>query len=143
MRVYLAADSSQQKVMQELRELLRTRKIGCTSRWLDVDLMANKGQPYTEVELAEWAQKDLEDVESAHVLIAFNPESHHKQGTGGRHVELGYAIAKKIPIIYVGEKRENIFHYHPSIAAVLNHGAYTTPEFFADALAFTIADIQP
>jgi len=143
MKVYLAADSSQQETMRELRELLRKRNIECTSRWLDVDLLANKGQLYSEAELAHWAQTDLEDVESAHVLVAFNPESHQKQGTGGRHVELGYAIAMKIPIIYVGEKRENIFHHHPYVVAVLNHGAYTTTEFFADALAFTIADIQP
>jgi hypothetical protein len=46
------------------------------------------------------------------VFILYNPSKYHNSGTGGRHVELGYAICRVMRIFYIGEK-ENIFHFLP------------------------------
>ena len=71
-----------------------------TSRWLKApDELAD-----------EHARKDLADVAAADVLLALNPPGWESAGTGGRHVELGYAIALRKQIVLVGE-RSNIFHY--------------------------------
>lgn len=37
--------------------------------------------------------------------------------TGGRHVELGMAIAWKIPILIIGE-RSNVFHVLPQVRVI-------------------------
>lgn len=44
------------------------------------------------------------------MLIAFNPTGWEEQGTGGRHVELGYALALSKKVILFGQ-RSNIFHW--------------------------------
>lgn len=79
---------------------------GCavTSTWLrQPDQMAD-----------EFAKLDLADVARADVLLAFNPRGWEQKGTGGRHVELGYALALGIPVVLLGE-RSNIFHFLDSI----------------------------
>ena len=78
-----------------------------TSRWLDVDLSA----PYTPVGMQQGVEVDLQDIEDCEVFIAYNPVIMQKKGTGGRHVEFGYALARNKPIIYIGEKPENVYHY--------------------------------
>ncbi len=39
------------------------------------------------------------------------------KGSGGRHVEFGYALAKGKPIVLVGPQR-NVFHFHSNIYLV-------------------------
>ncbi len=56
------------------------------------------------------ARMDLADVDRAHVLLALNPADWGTVGTGGRHVELGYAIAKGKQVILLGA-RSNVFHH--------------------------------
>ena len=58
----------------------------------------------------EWARKDLEDVAAAEVLLALNATEWENAGTGGRHVELGYALALNKRVVLIGN-RSNIFHY--------------------------------
>lgn len=57
-----------------------------------------------------FARLDLADVDRADTLVALNPPEWVSVGTGGRHVEFGYALARQKPIVMVGE-RGNIFHY--------------------------------
>jgi hypothetical protein len=52
---------------------------------------------------------DLQDVLNAHAVVAINPEEYRNSGTGGRHVELGYAIAHSIPVFILG-CRSHVFH---------------------------------
>lgn len=115
MRVYLAAPFAMQPQMRLVREALNKHGITVTSRWLDVS--ADGHNVLTIEERRDWAMKDLADVDAADYLVAYNPTSWHNRGQGGRHVELGYAIARGKCIIYVGEERENLFHWHPAIKA--------------------------
>jgi hypothetical protein len=71
-----------------------------TSRWLKAPDELND----------EHARKDLDDVANAEVLLAMNAAGWENIGTGGRHVELGYALALGKKIVMIGE-RSNIFHH--------------------------------
>lgn len=113
MKAYIAADSSFQFEARELRNKLRTRGVEITSSWIDAKLEAF--HPTTEYDLERAAIKNFDDIDRAFFLIAYNPEYRHKMGTGGRHVEMGYALAKFKQVLYVGQKLENVFHRHPGV----------------------------
>lgn len=104
MKVYIAAPYPIRKEAQAVMCLLQLDNIKVTSRWLKV----------TDELSDEHAQKDLDDVASADVLLALNPQGWENAGSGGQHVELGYAIALKKQIVLVGA-RSNIFHYLQSV----------------------------
>lgn len=108
MRVYIAADSHLQAEVRELRDQLEALGIVVTSTWIDAKLEAF--HPATEEELRQAAEKNFSDINRAVFLIVYNPVIRQKAGTGGRHVELGYALARFKKVLYVGEKLENVFH---------------------------------
>lgn len=100
MNVYIAAPYPIRDYAIGVMRQLQRHGIACTSRWLkEPDALTH-----------EHALKDLQDVFAADVLIALNPDKWTHTGTGGRHVELGYALAHHIPILLIGE-RTNIFHH--------------------------------
>lgn len=107
-KVYIAAPSEEQTVALKLVSELKKYDIYTTSRWIWEDL---------NVDLEEWSVKDLQDVFDADVLVAYNPIQYANTGTGGRHVELGYALALEKPCIVYGA-RTNVFHYHPKVQLV-------------------------
>jgi nucleoside 2-deoxyribosyltransferase len=100
MKVYIAAPYPYREQAIRVMRMLETQGIDVTSRWLKApDTMTD-----------EHARKDLEDVARADVLLALNPDGWEEKGTGGRHVEFGYALALGKAIVLVGE-RSNIFHH--------------------------------
>jgi nucleoside 2-deoxyribosyltransferase len=100
MRVYIAAPYPERDAARLLMAELERAGFEVTSTWLrEEDELADK-----------FARLDLADVDRADVLVAINPPTYLKAGTGGRHVELGYALALHKPIVLVGE-RSNIFHF--------------------------------
>lgn len=106
-KIYIAAPYPLRDEAIRVMRMLEVGGLEVTSRWLKApDDLAD-----------EHARKDLDDVAAADVLLALNPEGWANQGTGGRHVELGYAIALGKPIVLVGE-RTNIFHYLSNIKIV-------------------------
>ena len=80
-----------------------------TSRWLAQD----PGIPYAgdsdEVDGANFAERDLEDVLVADGLLFFAEDSQANVPRGGRHVEFGFALALAKTMEVIGPK-ENIFH---------------------------------
>lgn len=64
--------------------------------------------------LARFATEDLEDIDAADVLVCFTEPPRTGPARGGRHVEMGYALAKGKPIICVGH-RENVFYCLPHL----------------------------
>lgn len=58
----------------------------------------------------EHARIDLADVTRANEFLLLNPEEYRRAGTGGRHVELGYALGQGKYIVLLGV-RTNIFHH--------------------------------
>jgi nucleoside 2-deoxyribosyltransferase len=107
MRVYIAAPYPVREDAQRLMSYLEHHGIEVTSGWLrEEDSISH-----------EHAARDLADIDDADALVVLNPEAFHNAGTGGRHVELGYAIAKGKRIILLGE-RTNMFHALDSIQQV-------------------------
>lgn len=101
LRVYISARWARQAEMREVRDgFNKIPGIGVRASWLD------------EVEgthpEAEAAKIDLNEVKTSDVLVAFTETPDIGYYTGGRHVELGAALAMGIPVICVGP-RENIF----------------------------------
>lgn len=107
MKAYIAAPYPERDVAIIVMQQLEAGGIEVTSTWLRrLDQLTNSD-----------ARKDLVDVERADVLVALNPHGWEKKGTGGRHVEFGYALALGKPIVLVG-KRSNIFHYLDIVTVV-------------------------
>lgn len=104
-KVYLTAMWKRQEEMRRHRFLLQAHEHVVTSRWLDE-------QPGTPEYTA--AQIDIDDIDASDVLVAFTEKPDIGYYTGGRHIEVGYAIARSIPVIVVGP-RENVFYHLPYI----------------------------
>lgn len=108
-KIYLAARYRSRHIMRDWRAMLEAAGFIVTSRWIngghDMDTDASNDEQRHGL-----AMEDLEDIDAADVLVLWNPREHHGNGSGGRHVELGYALARRKPTIIVGE-RENVFHY--------------------------------
>jgi len=106
-----------------IKKLLEEHGIRVTSTWLtphdnqSMDALKARG-PYEVVkEARERAIKDFEDIDESDFIFVYSPRKGFRNATGGKHVELGYAMAKGKVVFLMGE-RENIFHYHPTVRVV-------------------------
>lgn len=115
MKIYLAAHyGRRQELVEKTKQLLELAH-SVTSRWLD----GSHQLPHdsTESEIlhlrAQWATIDLEDIFQADILVCFTEQQPYTghPGSGGRHVEFGYALALGLYLIIVGP-RESVFHCH-------------------------------
>lgn len=105
--VYIAAPYPLRDAAIELMRALEADGFLVTSTWLrQPDVMAD-----------EYAKLDLADVAKADCLLAMNPEGWENAGTGGRHVEYGYALALGKGIVLFGAK-SHIFHHLDSVVQV-------------------------
>lgn len=100
MNVYIAAPYPMRDEALVLMFLLKDNGIGCTSSWLT---------EVAEDDSDDAARRDLADVARADAFVAMNPERYRNAGTGGRHVEYGYAFALAKPILLFGVV-SNVFH---------------------------------
>ena len=108
--VYLAASFDAAALMKSVGDLLVAADVNIRDRstWYRTD----HGQPpYAHEYLAEMGYRDLVELNGCQALVLFNPPEMRDKGTGGRHVETGYAIARAIPIILIGEP-SNAVHYN-------------------------------
>lgn len=113
MKIYLAARYSRRFEMQDYRETLIKAGHEITSRWIEGghEITLDPEDPGN----IRFAIEDWSDLIDADLVIHFSDEPDAKtRGRGGRHVELGIALALGKPIILVG-RRENVFHYLPQI----------------------------
>jgi len=94
MRIYLAASYSRRKELCGYAEVLKGYGHEITSRWLNGAHEAADENP-TQEEMARWATEDISDIQLSDALIAFTEPPKSGASRGGRHVELGYAIAIK------------------------------------------------
>lgn len=86
-----------------------------TSRWLTSTAALASDDLDNSGRAAELATMDLEDVRRATICVAFTePPEETRPGRGGRHTELGVALALGLRVIVVGP-REHVFHCLPSI----------------------------
>lgn len=122
-RVYLAARYSRAEELRGYRDQLKALGVEVTSRWIDHhDATLEKSLTPEQLAAhpivgAAYAQADIEDLLLSDTLIAFTETG---GGKGGRHVELGLGLAKRIGggssycVIVIGP-RENIFTTLPYV----------------------------
>lgn len=129
--VYLAAAYSRREELCGYRKQLAADGLGVRATWLEgPDQRLINGQlldAATEAKIESrrfdtprsmsyasmCAQQDLADIEAADVVVMFTGGGRG----GGRHVEVGYALALGVPVLLVGA-RENVFHALPEIKQV-------------------------
>jgi len=116
MQVYLASKYHEHPRMREFRTILQEHGIDVTSRWIEGEHEAKEGRDDHDLH-AQFAREDLEDIDAADAVVMYQPKDIHGQGRGGRHVEFGYAFARAIPIIIIGD-RENVFNYLEGVDVV-------------------------
>lgn len=102
--VYIAAPFQLKTEARVLRTFLQRHGITVTARWLDGSLTTER----------ENALTCLQDVRAAQALVLLNPEVWEDRGTGGRHTELGYALALGYPVFLHGQP-SNAFHHLPQV----------------------------
>lgn len=114
-KVYLAACFGRIEEMRGVARWLRSLGYVVTSRWLDDDV---DDADLPTAQAAKAASVDMADVLAADVLVAFAERAGFPGAErGGRHVEMGAALATGKAVILVGSP-EHIFHHHPSVTVV-------------------------
>jgi nucleoside 2-deoxyribosyltransferase len=107
MGVFLSARYSRAEELREYRSQLRAREVEVTSTWLEGP------RDLSDAARPRIAQVCFDDIDRAQVVIAFAEES-RTPSRGGRHVELGYALARGKRVLLVGP-REHVFAHHPAV----------------------------
>lgn len=118
---YLAGSFSRLEQIQACAEDLRLRGYTVDCRWLQGPHQVHPGAEKVESakdtmppEAVLFAKDDVEDLYKADAIICFTESPALKVGRGGRHVELGMAIAWGKEIHIVGP-RENVFCCLPEV----------------------------
>lgn len=116
--VYLAAAYSSKDDVRPHAEQLREMGFNVTAQWLDEPHAASV--PFTTrdpEELRAFGRRDIDDIARSDVFLFFSLDPEQPTKRGGRHVELGLALATGKRVIVVGP-RENIFHFLPEVEVV-------------------------
>jgi nucleoside 2-deoxyribosyltransferase len=120
-KAYVAARFSRGDELSGYRDELEKLGVEVTSRWLNGghEWVGTVDEDIPVEQQAIFAKEDLEDIDAAEVFICFTESPSSPYARGGRHVEFGYALAKKMPIVVVGH-RENVFYClpYPQVAFV-------------------------
>jgi hypothetical protein len=129
MKIYLASRYSRRLELCGYREDLQQLGHEVSARWLNGGHQIDdqgRARPSADaiasgkVSAVDFAAEDLEDIDEAHLFIAFTEQPLEAgRNRGGRHVELGYALACErwgvgIEVWIVGP-RENVFCWCPEI----------------------------
>jgi nucleoside 2-deoxyribosyltransferase len=116
MKIYLASRYERREELCIYKTILESFGYISTSRWLLGNHGMLKGvDPESSAKKnAQFAKEDLEDINKADFVLLFTDPPKTILKGGGMFVELGYAVARYIPVIIVGP-RENVFCYLPEI----------------------------
>lgn len=118
MKVYLAAPYAARSQIKGYADELEQIGYKVTATWLNETHEIGAGTVAAATDLPDsevdaHARQDMKDIDRSQLFIAFTGDVCDFVGgtstSGGRHVETGYAIANKVPVIVVGEP-ENVFH---------------------------------
>ena len=111
-RVYLAGPLPYQDELRRARYDFHQKRnlFLVTSRWLDLDLNEARSDNIR----ANLAAHNYTDIDQSNILVVYNPIGYNNVGTGGRHIEVGYAIGKKIPVVSFGQPI-TLMYLHPLI----------------------------
>lgn len=115
--IYLAAQYRRREELCQHRTELESVGFNVTSRWLNGDHHMPDHSPsdYQFAENQRFAIEDWEDLQAADVVISFTEPMRTGPSRGGRHVEMGAALALDKICVVIGH-RENVFHFLPEVA---------------------------
>jgi hypothetical protein len=125
MNLYLAGDYELRAELEALADTLEAAGHFITSRWVResqpvstdwVDRfieIQNQVEHISSEDSARIALHDLDDLSAAEAMVLVNGPSTR----GGKHVELGAALAMDMPVYLIGP-RTNIFHHHLLVTQV-------------------------
>src|SRR4051794_28408571 len=122
MKLFVASHSqeSAKSLLGELTKLGHT----VTSRWITGDAKFSLGlSAYSDDDKKQIALMDEEDVRLATDGLILIAEEKGKLVPGGKHVEMGIALALNRPVYVIGH-RENIFQWHPLVRHYSSVGDY-------------------
>lgn len=106
-KVYVSAAFGRRKDVEVLCRQLAHRSVSVVSTW------HRDGSDLSESDDRERmlaaARKDLDELRRADVYVVLAQPQQESMGRGGRHVELGAALAWEIPVVVLGG-HENVFH---------------------------------
>lgn len=122
MRIYIAGPYVARDYLRGVAAVLTAQGHTITSRWLHEEHELTPGvlaaaEALTDEQVRQHVLDDMADVEAATALVIFtadairaalprvNPD---RLTSGGRHVEMGYALAWRKPVYVVGQP-ENVF----------------------------------
>lgn len=114
--IYVAASYPRKEEMGVVAAILEEQGYTVTSTWLN-----DYPVDYSE---ARAARTDLDDILNSNIFMMFMDAPMVQLSSGGRHVELGWALQGGLRCILIGEEKECIFHYLPQIEHY-----YTLEEF--------------
>jgi len=106
---YIAAHS--QNYAWLLKQELERRRHNVTARWIDEATFARKND---DAARSAGAVMDLEDVLAGKDGLILLAETEGHTVPGGKHVEMGYALALGYPVYVIGS-RENTLQWHPGV----------------------------
>lgn len=106
MKIYLSAAWHRREEVQRFRSRLQEEGFDVKSQWLD-----ERASGFSD---REAAQQDLDDISDCDVFVTFTEQSRSHYFSGGRHVELGFAIGLGLKAYVVGHV-ENVFHSAPGV----------------------------
>lgn len=109
MKFYLAGDYELRETLAELADQLEQVGHEITSRWVRESV----ADPLTPADSRRIALADLDDLSAAEAMVLVNGPSTR----GGKHAELGAALAMDMPVFLIGP-RSNIFHHHLLVTQV-------------------------
>jgi nucleoside 2-deoxyribosyltransferase len=104
-KIYVAAPFQMRNDAIKVMHWLVSHGHTVTSRWL-VDIE----DPSDLSKQADYANKCMTAIINSDVILALNTPEWANAGTGGRHIELGYALALGKQIVLLGV-RSNVFHH--------------------------------
>lgn len=113
MKVYIASAYQTRDTVRAHVADLTSVGIQCTSRWLNEKVEITPGTVGAATDLSDEAVRqhvstDLTDVAAADTLVLFTASATGHIGGGGRHVEMGYALALDKHVVVIGTP-ENVF----------------------------------
>ena len=111
-KVYIAAPHELVYIARSWTSSLYHQGIMTTSTW--TELSDFELSHFPDAELHELANACLRDINKCQIFVLLNAEDWESKGTGGRHVEMGYAMAQSKPVIVYGDK-SNLFHYRSTV----------------------------
>lgn len=108
-KVYLAAMYQWMDRMKVEREKFHAAGYEVTAQWID-----NGEESEAIVTRHDAAQMDLNDIDRADIFVLFTLDHGTMFSSGGRMVELGYAMARGKAVFIIGD-RENVFCHHDTV----------------------------